>query len=349
MTSTTQWVLASRPEGTPTSDNFRLETAELPELSDGQILVDNTFASVDPYMRGRMNDVESYIPPFQIDEPLTGTAIGTVAESRSEKFKVGDTVRHFAGWRTRTVLGEDEAEHIDTDAAPAEAYLGILGVTGLTAYAGLTAVGEMKEGDVVFISGAAGAVGSAAGQIAKQLGAAKVIGSAGSAEKIDYVKGLGFDEAFNYKDGDVTGQLAKAAPEGIDVYFDNVGGDHLEAAIDNANTFARIANCDAIAQYRDTEPAQPRTVHRQMPHPARLRGGQEFAPRRRVPGEDRPARARRLDHLRDHGAQGHRQHAGRLPQVVRGQQHRQDDRFTSGGKVNDQGTHDRLRVRPLDA
>ena len=255
MTSTTQWVLASRPEGTPTSDNFRLETAELPELSDGQILVDNTFASVDPYMRGRMNDVESYIPPFQIDEPLTGTAIGTVAESRSEKFKVGDTVRHFAGWRTRTVLGEDEAEHIDTDAAPAEAYLGILGVTGLTAYAGLTAVGEMKEGDVVFISGAAGAVGSAAGQIAKQLGAAKVIGSAGSAEKIDYVKGLGFDEAFNYKDGDVTGQLAKAAPEGIDVYFDNVGGDHLEAAIDNANTFARIANCDAIAQYRDTEPA----------------------------------------------------------------------------------------------
>lgn len=254
MTSTTQWVLASRPEGTPTSDNFRLETAELPELSDGQILVDNTFASVDPYMRGRMNDVESYIPPFQIDEPLTGTAIGTVAESRSEKFKVGDTVRHFAGWRTRTVLGEDEAEHIDTDAAPAEAYLGILGVTGLTAYAGLTAVGEMKEGDVVFISGAAGAVGSAAGQIAKQLGAAKVIGSAGSAEKIDYVKGLGFDEAFNYKDGDVTGQLAKAAPEGIDVYFDNVGGDHLEAAIDNANTFARIAMCGAIAQYNDTEP-----------------------------------------------------------------------------------------------
>lgn len=255
MTSTTQWVLASRPEGTPTSDNFRLETAELPELSDGQILVDNTFASVDPYMRGRMNDVESYIPPFQIDEPLTGTAIGTVAESRSEKFKVGDTVRHFAGWRTRTVLGEDEAEHIDTDAAPAEAYLGILGLTGLAAYAGLTAVGEMKEGDVVFISGAAGAVGSAAGQIAKQLGAAKVIGSAGSAEKIDYVKGLGFDEAFNYKDGDVTGQLAKAAPEGIAVYFDNVGGDHLEAAIDNANTFARIAMCGAIAQYNDTEPA----------------------------------------------------------------------------------------------
>ena len=255
MTTSKQWVLASRPEGTPTSDNFRLETAELPQLSDGQVLVENTYASVDPYMRGRMNDVKSYIPPFQIDEPLTGTAIGTVTESRSERFKVGDTVRHFAGWRTHAVLNEDEVEPINTSIAPAESYLGILGVTGLTAYVGLTAVGEMKEGDVVFISGAAGAVGSAAGQIAKHLGASKVIGSAGSAEKIDYIKGLGFDEAFNYKDGDVSGQLAKAAPEGIDVYFDNVGGDHLEAAIANANTFGRIAMCGAIAQYNDTEPA----------------------------------------------------------------------------------------------
>lgn len=255
MTTSKQWVLASRPEGAPTNENFRLETAELPQLSDGQVLVENTYASVDPYMRGRMNDVKSYIPPFQIDEPLTGTAIGTVTESRSERFKVGDTVRHFAGWRTHAVLNEDEVEPINTSIAPAESYLGILGVTGLTAYVGLTAVGEMKEGDVVFVSGAAGAVGSAAGQIAKHLGASKVIGSAGSAEKIDYIKGLGFDEAFNYKDGDVSGQLAKAAPEGIDVYFDNVGGGHLEAAIANANTFGRIAMCGAIAQYNDTEPA----------------------------------------------------------------------------------------------
>ena len=255
MTTSKQWVLASRPEGAPTNENFRLETAELPQLSDGQVLVENTYASVDPYMRGRMNDVKSYIPPFQIDEPLTGTAIGTVTESRSERFKVGDTVRHFAGWRTHAVLNEDEVEPINTSIAPAESYLGILGATGLTAYVGLTAVGEMKEGDVVFISGAAGAVGSAAGQIAKHLGASKVIGSAGSAEKIDYIKALGFDEAFNYKDGDVSGQLAKAAPEGIDVYFDNVGGDHLEAAIAHANTFGRIAMCGAIAQYNDTEPA----------------------------------------------------------------------------------------------
>ena len=255
MTTAKQWVLASRPEGSPSSENFRLEEVELPELADGQILVENTFASVDPYMRGRMNDTKSYIEPFQIDQSLTGTAVGTVAESRSEKFKVGDTVRHFAGWRTHAVLHEDQVEQIDTGIAPAEAYLGILGLTGLTAYVGLTAVGEMKQGDVVFISGAAGAVGSAAGQIAKHLGAAKVIGSAGSAEKIDYITGLGFDAAFNYKDGDVTGQLAKAAPEGVDVYFDNVGGDHLEAAIANANTFGRIAMCGAIAQYNDTEPA----------------------------------------------------------------------------------------------
>ena len=255
MTTAKQWVLASRPEGSPSSENFRLEEVEPPELADGQILVENTFASVDPYMRGRMNDTKSYIEPFQIDQPLTGTAVGTVAESRSEKFKAGDTVRHFAGWRTHAVLHEDQAEQIDTSIAPAEAYLGILGLTGLTAYVGLTAVGEMKQGDVVFISGAAGAVGSAAGQIAKHLGAAKVIGSAGSAEKIDYITGLGFDAAFNYKDGDVTGQLAEAAPEGVDVYFDNVGGDHLEAAIANANTFGRIAMCGAIAQYNDTEPA----------------------------------------------------------------------------------------------
>lgn len=255
MTTAKQWVLASRPDGPPTVENFRFEEVELPALSDGQILVEDTFASVDPYMRGRMNDVESYIEPFHIDEPLTGTAVGVVTESRSNKFKTGDTVRHFAGWRTHAVLNEDQAEQIDTNLAPAEAYLGILGQTGLTAYVGLTAVGEMREGDVVFISGAAGAVGSAAGQIAKHLGAAKVIGSAGSPEKVDYLTGIGYDEAFNYKDGDVNGQLAKAAPDGVDVYFDNVGGDHLEAAIQNANTFGRIAMCGAIAQYNDTEPA----------------------------------------------------------------------------------------------
>ncbi|SDS14294.1 hypothetical protein SAMN04488539_1095 [Corynebacterium timonense] len=273
MTTTTQWVLASRPQGTPTAENFRLETAQLPALEDGQILVENTLASVDPYMRGRMNDEKSYIEPFQIDEPLTGTAIGTVTESRSDAFAVGDTVRHFQGWRSHAILPAEKAEAIDTDAAPAEAYLGVLGTTGLTAYAGLTAVGEMKEGDVVFISGAAGAVGSAAGQIAKQLGASRVIGSAGSPEKVDYVTSLGFDAAFNYKDGDVTEQLGEAAPEGIDFYFDNVGADHLEAAIHHMNTFGRIAMCGAIAQYNNRDKATgPRNLFQAVGKCITLRG-----------------------------------------------------------------------------
>lgn len=260
-TTTQQWVLASRPTGMPTDENFRLETVELPALSDGDILVANTVATVDPYMRGRMNDVKSYIPPFQIDQPLTGGAVGTVVASKSEKFAVGDTVRHPYGWQTNAVVSESEANPVDLNLAPASAYLGILGLTGLTAYAGLTEVGEMKEGDVVFISGAAGAVGSAAGQFAKQLGAAKVIGSAGSDEKVQRLLELGFDEAFNYKDGNVAEQLAKAAPEGIDFYFDNVGGDHLEAAIKSLRTFGRVAMCGAISQYNSTEaPTGPRNL-----------------------------------------------------------------------------------------
>lgn len=260
-TTTQQWVLASRPTGMPTAENFRLETVELPALSDGDILVSNTVATVDPYMRGRMNDVKSYIPPFQIDQPLTGGAVGTVLASKSEKFKVGDSVRHPYGWQTAAVLADSEATPVDLNVAPAAAYLGILGLTGLTAYAGLTEVGEIKQGDVVFISGAAGAVGSAAGQFAKQLGAAKVIGSAGSDEKVQRLLELGFDAAFNYKDGQVAEQLAKAAPEGIDLYFDNVGGDHLEAAISSLRTFGRVAMCGAISQYNSTEtPTGPRNL-----------------------------------------------------------------------------------------
>lgn len=252
-TTTQQWVLASRPTGMPTDENFRLETVDLPELNDGDILVANKVATVDPYMRGRMNDVKSYIPPFQIDQPLTGGAVGTVLATKSDKFKVGDTVRHQYGWQTNAVIADSEATPVDLNVAPAAAYLGILGLTGLTAYAGLTAVGEMKEGDVVFISGAAGAVGSAAGQFAKQMGASRVIGSAGSDEKVKRLLELGFDAAFNYNDGPVAEQLAKAAPEGIDFYFDNVGGDHLEAALDAMNDGGRLALCGAIAGYNETD------------------------------------------------------------------------------------------------
>ncbi|WP_286683263.1 NADP-dependent oxidoreductase [Corynebacterium sp. S1S1] len=260
-TTTQQWVLASRPTGLPTDESFRLETVDLPELNDGDILVANSVATVDPYMRGRMNGTKSYVPPFQLDQPMTGGAVGTVLASKSDKFQVGDAVRHSYGWQTNAVIADSEATPVDLNVAPAAAYLGILGLTGLTAYVGLTAVGEMKEGDVVFISGAAGAVGSAAGQFAKQMGASRVIGSAGSDEKVERLLELGFDAAFNYNDGPVAEQLAQAAPEGIDFYFDNVGGDHLEAAIGAMRTFGRVAMCGAISQYNNTgAPTGPRNL-----------------------------------------------------------------------------------------
>lgn len=251
-TETRQIVLASRPHGTPTDENFRLETAAIPTLKSGQILVQNEVMSVDPYMRGRMNDAKSYIPPFQIDEPLEGTAVGTVIASESDSIKVGDHVSHMLGWREFSVV--DAATVVDVEAASPSKYLGILGMPGLTAYVGLTEIAKFKKGDVVFVSGAAGAVGSAVGQIAKALGASKVIGSAGSAEKIARIKELGFDEAFNYKDGDVAESLTKAAPDGIDVYYDNVGGDHLQAAIGALRKYGRVAMCGAVSQYNNTEP-----------------------------------------------------------------------------------------------
>ena len=254
-TSTRHIALASRPTGEPTAENFRLETVDLPELAEGQVLVRNEVMSVDPYMRGRMDDRESYVAPFGVDAPLDGGAVGEVVASRSETVAVGQHVLHGLGWREHAVLPGDRVSVVDTDAAPASAYLGILGMPGLTAYAGLTAVAEMKEGDIVFVSGAAGAVGSAVGQIAKALGAEKVIGSAGSPGKVQRVRELGFDEAFGYRDRPVRQSLRELAPSGIDVYFDNVGGEHLEAAIGSLRLFGRVAMCGAIAQYNATEPA----------------------------------------------------------------------------------------------
>ncbi|MEK4242710.1 NADP-dependent oxidoreductase [Janibacter sp. FSL W8-0316] len=260
-TTTRQIVLASRPQGAPTADNFRLETVELPQLADGQVLVRNVVMSVDPYMRGRMNDVKSYVAPFEIDAPLDGGAVGEVIASRSDDVAVGQHVLHGLGWREHAVLPAKAVRVVDTDAAPASTYLGVLGLTGLTAYVGLTAVAGMREGDTVFVSGAAGAVGQAAGQIAKALGAGRVVGSAGSADKVARVVELGYDAAFSYRDGPVAEGLASVAPDGIDVYFDNVGGEHLEAAIGTLSTFGRVAMCGAISQYNSTEPpAAPRNL-----------------------------------------------------------------------------------------
>ena len=266
--------LAKRPTGWPTQENFEIVEAEAPRPADGKILVRNLLMSVDPYMRGRMDDVKSYAPPFQVGEPLDGGAVGEVVESTVEEFKPGDTVLHGLGWREYAVLDARHAVKVDPSVAPLGAYLGVLGMTGLTAYAGLLEVAEFKPGDTVFVSAAAGAVGSVVGQIAKLKGAKRVIGSAGSAAKVKYlVDDLGFDAAFNYKDGPVRQQLADAAPDGIEVYFDNVGGDHLEAAIAVSNVHARMAICGMISLYNSTEPSPaPRNLAQVIKKRLTLRG-----------------------------------------------------------------------------
>ena len=246
--------LAARPHGEPVPSDFELAEVELPDPGPGQILVRNTYMSVDPYMRGRMNDVKSYVPPFQLGHALEGGAVGEVVASEAEGLEVGDVVVHQLGWREHALMDAEHARKVDAGGLPESAFLGVLGMPGLTAYAGLLDVGELRDGDVVFVSGAAGAVGSLAGQIAKLRGNT-VIGSAGSPEKVAHlVDDLGFDQAFNYKDGDVAGQLAAAAPDGIDVYFDNVGGDHLEAAIASMNNDGRVAMCGLISGYNATAP-----------------------------------------------------------------------------------------------
>ena len=228
--------LVRRPQGEPVQDDFSLVETAVGEPEPGQVLVRNEWLSVDPYMRGRMNDAKSYIPPFQIGEPLQGSAVGEVIASNAEQIPVGATVMHFLGWREFVILDAAAVQVLDTTLAPAQAYLGALGMVGLTAYAGLKRTASVKEGDVVFVSGAAGAVGIIAARVAKHLGAAKVIGSAGGPLKAKrLVEEFGYDAAIDYKAGDLDGQLALAAPDGIDVYFDNVGGDHLRAAINAMN------------------------------------------------------------------------------------------------------------------
>ncbi len=256
--------LVSRPVGWPTEADFEVVESNVPEVGEGQLRVRNVVMSVDPYMRGRMSDAPSYAAPFEVGHAMDGAAVGIVEESRSASVNVGDHVLHGSGWREVAVVEASAARTVDTSLAPASAYLGVLGMTGLTAYAGLTRIVDVQPGDVVFVSGAAGAVGSGVGQIAKALGASRVIGSAGSAEKVQHViDDLSFDAAFNYKDGPVAEPLHEAAPEGIDVYFDNVGGEHLEAAISSLRRDGRIAICGAISVYNNTEPAPgPRNLAR---------------------------------------------------------------------------------------
>jgi NADPH-dependent curcumin reductase CurA len=247
--------LAARPSGVPRESDFELVEAPVPEPGDGQLLVRNAYISVDPYMRPRMNDVPSYVPPFRIGKALDGGAVGRVVASRNRAFAEGDWVTHGFGWREWALIDGRGVRKVSAGAVPISAYLGALGMPGLTAYVGLFDIGRVKEGETVFVSGAAGAVGSAAGQMAKIAGCT-VIGSAGSEEKVAWLRELGFDVAFDYRQTPVREALRAAAPDGIDVYFDNVAGDHLQAALSALRTFGRIVACGSISRYND-ERAEP--------------------------------------------------------------------------------------------
>lgn len=254
----TGWALAKRPVGMPTMDDFKTVDVSAPAPKDGEIQVRNTWMSVDPYMRGRMYDRESYVPPFQIGELLTGGAVGHVQASAHPDYAEGDLIVSMAGWRdVWTGKPEDNmVNKVPQTGLPESALLGIAGMPGLTAYAGILRVADLKEGDTVFVSGAAGAVGSTVVQIAK-IKNCTVIGSAGGSEKCNLVKELGADHVIDYKAHDtyegLLGALKKAAPKGIDVYFDNVGGDHLQAAIECARPMGRFAICGMISQYNATD------------------------------------------------------------------------------------------------
>lgn len=257
---TQQIVLASRPVGTPTLDNFRFESITLPDLQNGEVLLQGLYYSVDPYMRGRMSNAKSYAPPFQTGQPIYGAAIEKVLSSKSEDFKPGDIVYGSLPWRIQTVAPAAGLLKIDTSAAPLTYRLDVLGMTGLTAYFGLMDIGKPKAGETVVVSGAAGAVGLVVGQIAKTHGC-HVVGIAGSDDKIKLLKEkYGFDDAINYKTvTNLKAAISKSCPKGVDIYFDNVGGEISDAVIRNLNFHARIPLCGQISLYNSTElPVGPR-------------------------------------------------------------------------------------------
>ena len=248
-------LLKSRPEGRPSISNFEFKTDNTPiTISEGEVLLEAVYVSVDPYLRGRMNDAKSYVPPFQLNQPIQSGVIAKVIESKNEKFAVGDFVNGMLNWQTQQVSNGAGLMKVDGSKIPLSAYLGILGLTGLTAYLGLTEIGQPKSGETLVVSGAAGAVGSVVGQIGKILGL-HVIGIAGTDEKVELLKSkFGFDAGFNYNTSkDIRADIRKAAPNGVDIYFDNVGGPISDAVLYNINRFARMVICGAISVYNDTE------------------------------------------------------------------------------------------------
>ena len=270
------WSLKTRPQGMPQHTDFAMITVPDRALADGELRIANRWLSVDPYMRGRMNDVKSYVPPFVLGEPMQGGAIGEVVESKADGFAVGDKVQHMMGWRDEAVVPAAQVQKLPAIDVPEQAFLGQLGMPGMTAYFGLTEVAAAKAGDVVFVSAAAGAVGSTVVQIAKARGMT-VIGSAGGADKCDWVKSLGADAVVDYKAGvpvvKALGEALKAVgADGIDVYFDNVGGEHLDAALAHARMRARFAVCGMIEVYNSGAATELRYLARLIGNRIQIRG-----------------------------------------------------------------------------
>jgi len=255
MTDATQIVLAKRPVGDVTADCFRQETARLPALNDGEMLVASRFLSLDPYMRPRMSELRSYVPPFEIGKPLTGGSVGEVVESRNPRFAKGDLVMGLLNWATHTVHDGKGLRKIDPAMAPLQAHLGVLGMPSFTAWYGMRHICRPKDGETVFVSAATGAVGQVAGQLAKLAGA-RVVGCAGDDQKCQWaVREAGYDACFNHRSEHDTGAvLDKLCPKGIDGDFENVGGRIFHAVFERMNNFGRIAFCGAISEYQDKDP-----------------------------------------------------------------------------------------------
>jgi NADPH-dependent curcumin reductase CurA len=244
---TREVVLAARPQGAPQETDFELRETDDVELADGEVRVRNVFVSVDPYMRGRMSGIRTYVGPYEVGGPIDGGAVGRVVASKYEGLTKGDWVASMLGWCESGVVEGERLRKLDPSLAPPSTALGMLGMPGFTAWVGLVEIAEVKDGETIYVSGAAGAVGSAAAQIAKLKGL-RVIGSAGSEEKVEWLRSLGV-EAFNYKETPAKEALA----DGIDVYFDNIGGAQLEAALTALRPFGRVAACGAISRYNDQQ------------------------------------------------------------------------------------------------
>ena len=321
---TREVILAARPQGEPKESDFEVRDAAAREPADGEVAVRNVFVSVDPYMRSRMTGIRTYVGPFEVGEVVDGGAVGRVVESRHTGFEAGDWVTSQLGWCESGVVDGDRVRKLDPSLAPPSTALGALGMPGFTAWIGLVDIGRVAEGETIYISGAAGAVGSTAGQIALLKGL-RVIGSAGSPEKVDWLRSLGV-EAFDYRETPAKEALA----EGIDVYFDNVGGTQLEAALSALRPFGRVIACGSISRYNDERPepgpAEPLLHRHQAAAHAgvhRLRPQQAI---RRVPARGRPLGRSGQARVPRDDRRGDRERADGVRGALPRRQHRQDAR-----------------------